>query len=103
MGYPPFIRPDNKRMGEVWWHRLPENLKSELEAYIANYSLPNYGKNVESFDGPCCWFNQETRQCRHHQHRPNVCRDFSTGSRPCLEWREYYQDKIASATQVSVV
>jgi Fe-S-cluster containining protein len=94
MGYPPYIRPDGEKEGEVWWYRLPEELKKELEAYIASYPLPEYGADVESFDGPCCWFDMETRQCSHHEHRPNVCRDFETGSPQCHEWRGYYQEKI---------
>ena len=123
MGYPPFIRPaepkspeeidsDERlvaeiaedplrrqellegRDGEKWWYRLPDDLRIELDQFIASYQHRNYGETVATFDGPCCWFNMETRQCRHHQHRPNVCRDFETGSPQCHEWRRYYSDKI---------
>ena len=123
MGYPPFIRPIEPlspeqiesdesllaeiavdplrrrdllqgREGEKWWFRLPNDLRNELDEYIANYQHKNYGEEVESFDGPCCWFDMETRQCRHHQYRPNVCRDFETGSQQCHEWRRHYREKI---------
>ena len=123
MGYPPFIRPvapisleeidlDEQlsaeiavdplrrqdllrgRAGEKWWFLLPEDLREELEDYIAHYQPKNYGGNVETLDGPCCWFDTETRRCQHHEHRPNVCRDFETGSQQCHEWRSHYRDKI---------
>jgi Fe-S-cluster containining protein len=65
--------------GESWWHRLPAELKEPL---------------IESFDGPCIWLDMETRLCKHHLHRPNVCRDFETGCGDCLQWRKEYADKI---------
>lgn len=96
MGYPPFIRPTEQREGESWWYLLPDDLRMELDQFIANYDAPVYGDSVETFDGPCCWFDLESRQCRHHQHRPNVCRDFETGSKQCHEWRRHYADRIES-------
>jgi Fe-S-cluster containining protein len=127
MGYPPFVRPvapmsaaeidsDKQllaqiavdphrrqdllrgRTGEKWWFLLPEAQRQELEEYIANYQPKNYEGNVETFDGPCYWFDMETRRCRHHEHRPKVCRDFETGSQQCHEWRNYYWDKIKTDT-----
>jgi Fe-S-cluster containining protein len=123
MGYPPFIRPiapmtteemeaDDRlraeiagdpqlkqqlaagRPGEKWWYELPADLKSELDSFIANYEHREYTDDVSSFDGPCCWFDMETRQCKHHLHRPNVCREFEIGSRQCLEWRKFYRAQI---------
>ena len=123
MGYPPFIRPvkpltaeqieadenllaeiavDPRRRedllrgreGEKWWFLLPENLRDELDEFIANYQHKDYSDDVESFDDPCFWFDMETRRCLHHQYRPNVCRDFETGSQQCLEWRQYYRDQV---------
>ena len=123
MGYPPFIRPqapmtaaeidanpellakisrdpllrrdlEQGRTGEHWWHVLPDDLRHELDMYVAGYQARTYDDEVSSFDGPCCWFDMETRRCQHHEHRPNVCRDFETGSQPCYEWRNFYRDRI---------
>ena len=80
--------------GESHWHNLPPHLKEELEAYIADYQAPNYGTTLDTFDGPCIWLDIETRLCKNHTVRPNVCRDFETGNPDCLQWRETYADRI---------
>lgn len=80
--------------GESHWHRLPHDLKSELLTYIENYQKPQYGESLETFDGPCVWLDMETRMCKNHTYRPNVCRDFETGNPECLTWRETYADRI---------
>ena len=80
--------------GESHWHNVPDDLKAELEAYIAGYEKPEYGQTLDTFDGPCIWLDMETRMCKHHTVRPNVCRDFETGSPECLEWRRTYEEKI---------
>lgn len=123
MGYPPFVRPQEPiskqqieanpmlarrveknprlaaelmggRAGEPWWFQLPADLRRELDEYIASYEPKQYGSELSTFDGPCCWFDMETRRCQHHEHRPQVCRDFETGSHLCWEWRRHYRDRI---------
>lgn len=91
IGYPPFVRPKGNHPGEHWWQVLPPDLRTELDAFVAQYEPRNYDGTVDTLDGPCCWFNQETGLCKHHLHRPNVCRDFEPGSSGCREWRAYYQ------------
>ncbi|QEG23119.1 Flagellin N-methylase [Mariniblastus fucicola] len=80
--------------GESWWHELPKELKVPLVEHMKNYVRPKYDGTLESFDGPCIWLDQETRLCKHHLHRPNVCRDFETGCGECLQWREVYSGQI---------
>ena len=82
--------------GESWWHELPDELKHPLLEHMRQYVRPDYNGTLESFDGPCIWLDMETRQCKHHQHRPNVCRDFETGCGECLQWRREYADRIPS-------
>lgn len=82
------------RAGESHWHRLPEDLKQAWLANVAQYQRPPYGDTLDTFDGPCTWLDLETRMCKHHQYRPNVCRDFETGNAECLQWRAVYQDRI---------
>lgn len=81
--------------GESYWLTLPEQLRREWLAYVEAYQPPEYGSDPSTFDGPCCWLDLETRQCKHHEFRPSVCRDFETGSPECLQWREHYRDRIA--------
>lgn len=37
----------------------------------------------QSDDAPCIWFDFDTRKCKHHDWRPNVCRDFDVGGEDC--------------------
>ena len=80
--------------GESHWHRMPEDLKAQWQAYVAEYQSPEYYGTVESLDGPCIWLDVETRQCKHHEYRPSVCRSFKTGSPACHDWRKHYADRI---------
>ncbi len=80
--------------GESHWHQLPDDLKRQWQDHVDNYQRPHYGDTLDTFDGPCTWLDQETRMCKHHQHRPRVCRDFETGTIECLRWRDVYQDRI---------
>jgi Fe-S-cluster containining protein len=92
----PIIREELRKgnPGEPYWHSMPDDLKAEWESYVAEYRLPDYDSDPRSFDGPCSWLDLETRRCKHHDHRPRVCRDFKTGSNACHQWRDYYRDKI---------
>ncbi len=98
MGYPAYIRADTSAPGapasraEPYWETLPPHLKDELNAYIDAYRHDRDG-----LDAVCVWFDLGTRRCRHHEYRPQVCRDFRAGSRGCKDWREYYADLIAEA------
>ena len=76
---------------EPAWQEMPLDLKNELLAYIDQYETPSSG-----LDGSCVWYDQGTRLCLHHEHRPNVCRDFKAGSKGCLSWRQVYQIGVAT-------
>lgn len=43
---------------------------------------------------PCIWWEPATGMCRHHDIRPNVCREYVIGEDLCLETREKW--KVAS-------
>lgn len=94
MGYPSYVtnaRSDTNQAGsgldEQAWVNMPEPLKQELLLYIQNYQTPPDGE----LDGPCVWYDTARRCCKHHEHRPEVCRDFSVGGKGCLEWRSHYR------------
>tara|TARA_R110002049_G_scaffold4601_5_gene32637 strand:+ start:891257 stop:891550 length:294 start_codon:yes stop_codon:yes gene_type:complete len=90
MGYPPFIGADGVGEPETHWREMPMTLKQELQKYIDAYPVPD-----DELDGPCCWYDATTRLCKHHAHRPNVCRDFRVGSQVCRQWRDHYREDIA--------
>lgn len=90
MGYPTFLMPNDDRPGEEQWESMPAPLKRDLLRYIESYSEPPDGQ----LDGPCIWFDPEKRLCKHHAHRPRVCRDFRVGGGECRAWRRHYGDKL---------
>ncbi|MGI9465925.1 MAG: YkgJ family cysteine cluster protein [Rubripirellula sp.] len=94
MGYPSYVtrsQSDKDQAGsdvtEQAWLDMPDSLKQELRHYIENYQPPTEGE----LDGPCVWYDAASRRCKHHEHRPQVCRDFSVGGKGCLEWRSHYR------------
>jgi Fe-S-cluster containining protein len=89
MDYPAYLQGSDTQPAEEHWTNLPEALKEELLKYIADYQEPAKGE----LGKPCVWLDLQTRRCKHHQHRPKVCRDFKTGSPDCLGWRREYFDE----------
>ena len=94
MGYPSYVSsalpgqdPAASDRDEQAWVEMPEPLKQQLISYIQNYQPPPHGE----LDGPCVWYDTSRRRCMHHEHRPQVCRDFSVGGKGCLEWRNHYR------------
>ncbi len=84
MGYPSYVRATGDQPDEEYWLMLPEDVKQDLNAFIAQYRQPEPGQ----LDGPCYWFDHKTRQCKHYEYRPRVCRDFKVGCPDCLGWRD---------------
>lgn len=90
MGYPSYANKTDRtgaEFPEQAWVRMPEPLKRELLRYIKEYQPPATGE----LDGPCVWYDAERRCCKHHEHRPQVCRDFAVGGKGCREWRSHYR------------
>lgn len=58
---------------------LPAQLRHQLIDHLAG----EFSASTE----PCIWFDVETKLCRHHEHRPSICREFELGSTACLGWR----------------
>ncbi len=108
MGFPAFNLPletlvraskglpvETIKLGEVAkrdlrrWIDMPEKLRAKLLQVMIDYVPPKNG-----LDDRCVWLDTDSRLCKHHLHRPQVCRDFDIGSRGCLDWREAYRDQI---------
>lgn len=64
---------------------MPVVLKKELLQYAERLA-----RGLPSTDGVCIWFDPGTRRCKHHELRPEICRDFEIGSVECLGWRGSY-------------
>lgn len=71
------------------YEALPERIKRELQAYRKELFSD---RSIQ--EGPCVWLNLATMQCRHYEHRPDICRDRDDGVVPgneaCLNWRKEY-------------
>ena len=75
--------PDEEDIARV------DQIPAEALAVIEDYSL-KLGSGEVSGEGPCCWFDQQTRKCRWYEHRPQICRDFERGIDACHQWRKLY-------------
>ena len=64
---------------------LPAEILEDFEAVSETRRL-QYAAHGTDYT-PCGWLNMVTRQCRHYEHRPEVCRDFEVGSTPCVGMR----------------
>lgn len=67
---------------------LPLEAKQELHDYYRAMLNDEIADRTYGDNTPCLWFDGETRQCRHWEHRPSICRDFTVGSIHCIEHRE---------------
>ena len=81
VGHPPYFwHPHHGHTVDEHWKLVPEELRKEVLDHIDQLVEPDFGT-------PCIWFDAETRRCRHHEIRPNVCRDFEVGSKECIRLR----------------
>lgn len=87
MGFPPFApmfeQPDYLAKSDPQWLALRES-HPELAAEALQGAKDNRGDQ----ELPCVWLDLQTRQCRHYEHRPDICREFEMGSPECLDHRE---------------
>ena len=67
----------------IRWRGLPEPMRREILQQMRDHCPADSGV----LDGPCTWFDPESRLCIHHEYRPQVCREFQVGNAECLEWR----------------
>jgi Fe-S-cluster containining protein len=58
----------------------------ELERYREEEKRT--GRTRHELGLPCVWYDAESKQCRHYEHRPDICRTFPVGGEGCLFWRE---------------
>lgn len=97
MSYPPFYTrfpqgstPDD-RQDPAWVRLLDErpDLVADVERGYHDREARRRALDDPSldFDEPCHWYDPASRQCRHYEYRPLVCRDFAVGGADCLALR----------------
>ena len=64
---------------------LPPAALEELHEYLRQL-LAGVTRSTRA----CIWLDQTTMRCRHHEHRPMICREFEVGSDECRGWRIAY-------------
>jgi hypothetical protein len=81
--FPPGVLPVGDETPDFErFHALPVSLADELRE--------QFGAGKDGFfrgDRPCVWLDLETRQCKHYEHRPEICRNFEIGAPACLRHR----------------
>lgn len=61
---------------------LPQELADEINAHFSGLLRGQEPQDC------CLWFDPVTRKCKHHEYRPQVCRDYEIASRECLRERK---------------
>jgi len=62
---------------------LPESLQAELQAMVRHFNETGWPPDGSA----CVWYDAQARRCKHHEHRPVICRDMQVGGDACLRWR----------------
>lgn len=64
---------------------LPPAILEELRQLAEHFDQVGWPGNGE----PCVWYDQATKQCKHYEHRPDICRDtVKVGDDSCRRWRQ---------------
>jgi uncharacterized protein len=71
LGTPPFLSYERDL--------VPDELLAEIDAIEFTQQDEN--------GGPCIWLDPTTRQCRHYDERPFICREFEMGGEDCRNVR----------------
>ena len=74
VGSPPFIDEEVR------------SLPADLQNLVLNLGY----SSLEAIQKPCYWWDLSTKKCKHHDHRPQICKDFETGGLVCIKQREFY-------------
>jgi uncharacterized protein len=74
-------RPDYAEPHPFRPANLPQELIDEIDFHFSGLLR---GQEPQEL---CLWFDPVTRLCKHHEYRPQVCRDYEIASRPCLRER----------------
>jgi Fe-S-cluster containining protein len=81
VGHPHFYRFATGEKADQHWANLPQHLREEVNQYVDGLESDDLGQ-------PCIWLDRETNQCKHYEHRPQMCRDFEMNSFHCRRLRK---------------
>lgn len=63
---------------------LPPELAAEIDEHFSGLVRGQEPQET------CLWHDPVTRRCKHHEFRPQVCRDYEIGARACLTVRKQH-------------
>lgn len=69
---------------------MPRDVWLSLQDYYTRVWRGESPDRTAHDDLPCLWYDEETKRCRHHEHRPTICREFEVGEEACVEWRKTF-------------
>jgi Fe-S-cluster containining protein len=69
------------------WQAMLDAPRAELFAY-RDAVYAGESEDRAEMNMSCIWLDADTRQCRHYEWRPLICREFQRGSPGCLSMRE---------------
>lgn len=81
------------------WLAMPAELRAELKAYYDGVQAGTIQDRTRNFgyqanpenDIPCLWYDLDAKRCKHHEHRPDVCREFDVGGPECKATRQHFR------------
>lgn len=73
------------------FNSMPPDVREDYDAYVEHIKAGNPHPN----NNVCIWFDEDTRQCKHYELRPEICRrEVAPGDDSCRRWREAYKDLL---------
>lgn len=86
---PPF---DDGEDDDAIYNGMPEALRNDYEAKCDALYKPEGGFRPGVFPPgvislPCFWLDIDAKRCRHYEHRPATCRQFTVGCDQCVDFR----------------
>jgi Fe-S-cluster containining protein len=76
-------------LGDADPRKLPAEIRANLEALAFLFSQHGWPNGT-----PCVWYDDRTRQCRHHPWRPDICQEFEVGGPECRHVRELHRPEL---------
>ncbi len=100
VGLPPFLSAEWRRVK----HDLPADLREQIETLRSN--TRQRSESPGRGNTPCIWLDPQSRQCKHYEFHPAVCRDFQMGGTDCQDHRrrqglEFDLCQVVSGGQVA--
>lgn len=86
---PPFM-PEHLDGTEL--SKLPVEVREDYKAGMVSRAVAGWPD-----DEMCFWLTFGC-QCKHYEHRPDICREFEPGSEGCQSWRDEFNIDVKEIT-----